>query len=367
MAEARIYYSGELDHTLRLAEGPNTFGSSLDCDVVLFDEAVRPVHFSITLDAAQAMVKPADGTELSLADEGGSVRQLEPGQAMPLLEAQVLIVGNTEIRLRDLPMAKAILNQAQLDRSRGRRLPSLGPSVAALTATVLGLSIYFGTPMSGVAVGVAGVVPPPLSERETADQPSHAADLSITSPEALAASLADAGFPPDSLRHTGTVFEAQFYVALPRDQEILLAHLAGREDKIHARVFVDTAFRRAAELAVSLSNAETPEIDVTAGHLVLRGAPTDADWRKKIGDTLQRDIPGLKSVSFEGRSEAWRDVIDNNLAAVWSGSKPYLVLTDGKKIRQGQNINEETVFRGIRDNSILLVTVNEIHEEYILK
>jgi hypothetical protein len=368
MAEARIYYSGKLDHNVRLADGPTVFGSSFDSDIVLFDDAVQPSHFTVMLDEAGAVVTLSEGAALTLGDADGAENAIEGGQSVVITTSQVLVIGQTEIRFRDLPEIEIGTAAVAQTPTGTRRVFALArSSTIFLLVGVLATGLYFGTPVGGVSVGNAGVFATPLSDMPRRAPGDTLTARPMTTATTLATSLTAAGYRPDALRQTDHGFEAEFYVALPRDQQALRAHLANLSEPVVARIFVDDAIRRAAELGVSMTKAEAPEIVVNAGQIVLRGTPADATWRKTVADMLKRDIPGVKSVDFEGRSEAWKDLIDDNLAAVWSGQNPYLVLTDGRKIRQGQNIDEDTVFRGIRDMDVLLVTVNETHEEYELQ
>ncbi len=367
MAEARIYYSGELDHTLRLAEGPNLFGSSFDSDVVLFDDAVKPSHFCITVHTDGVTLTTADGAMVTLTGADGNDLALEPSLPTSLLETQVVRIGITEIRFRDFPLPQTVDKASKTNLASRLRSVLSGSSVAVFMAATFGSALLFTVPLNSVSVGATGVV---MASSMPASLPAMSMEAS-EGPEAdiedLKRSLTAAGFPPDRLMYNGSEYDAKFYVALSSEHEALTAHLAQLDQKVVARIYVDEAFRHAAELAVSMSDSKEIQVDVTAGHLVIRDAAEDAAWRSNLAKMLKRDIPGLKSISFDGGSEAWKAQIDAKLAAVWSGPVPYLILTDGRKVLQGQSIDEDTVFRGIEGESILLVTVHESPLEYDLK
>lgn len=359
MAQASILYSGTPDQSVRLHPGTNSFGTSFDNDVVLFDEALQEKHFSIILNDDSATLVLSEGAELVVLDDSGNNVPFQANQPLTLLSFHRLVAANTEITLEDLPVATvpepAIMESPKARPSVKTRSTGALGFVAVLVASV----VLLASNANSNTGGLPEVMTPRLPEVQPSPSEMTLEDVRKT--------LMAAGFAPDQLQTDETGYQASFYVATESEQAKLRACLDAIEAKISAKIFVDASILDAATLVLSLTEPNVPEMTVKAGELVISGAPVESKWRDDVTATLRRDIPGLRMVSFSGRSEAWKAMIDDNLAAVWSGENPYIVLTDGRKIRKGQRITDDTVFQGISGDSILMVTVNETNEEYKLK
>lgn len=364
MAEARIYYSGELDHNVRLNEGSNVFGTSFDSDIVLFDEAVLDQHFTIFIRGGAANLVVAEGAELQIFDADGNALSLAEDRTLVLGQAHSLTVAKTVIRLSDLPVAAWEEVAAEAGPVKRGKLATLGwNTVTAAGVFVLATVAYLSTPIGGIAAGNANT----MSQEASSIPMSAVPAPHQTTTNEIRKSLLIAGFSPDYLQQSEAGFDARFYVGTTVEYTRLRAFLATLDLNMSSKIYVDDAIKDAARLALSQRETAVPDLSVAAGELIIEGAPGDAAWRTEVDSMLRSDIPGLKSITFSGSDEAWKSLIEDNLAAVWAGQNPYIVLTDGRKIRTGQTIAENTVFHGVRGSSVLLVTVNETQEEYELK
>lgn len=94
--------------TLFVVEGPNAgtaqklaaatyrLGSGLDCDIVLADAALAPVHTLIEVDRRRVRVEPLAGAVMVPGRDGA----VEPGDALTLPLPAELILGGTRLVLR---------------------------------------------------------------------------------------------------------------------------------------------------------------------------------------------------------------------------------------------------------------------------
>lgn len=362
MSEAQIFYRGELDQQLPLAPGVSVFGSSFDADVVLFDQSVQPIHFQVTLTSQGAAISLSENAALSLVDiETSSVTELTPGQTLMLPAVVLLKTGEMEIRLSGLPVADQANDEAPLTSGKGKGRRFLGTSVAIVCSGLVGVGLLLMPPV--VAIGSPSMVQ--LATPEMMQTPMPA--MAPITLEMLRDTLTASGYRPKSLQTVPDGFSATFNLTTEAEATALRKQLEQLKVSVSARIFVDASLEKAAGLVLAMTNREVAGIEVRGGELILKGAEYDPEWRREIEETLMRDIPGLIAMRFEGESDSWKTIFDTELVGVWSGENPYLVMSDGRRIRIGQKVNEDTVFLGVGEGAVLLVSVKDTNLEYVVR
>lgn len=329
-----------------LESGVHTLGSDLACDVVLLEESVLPRHLTLHVSADTVDVEIADtAAVVILRLFRKRVLRLTAGRRMPLFRGDRLQVGEAVLILDGVAWEKAPCEKAGKAKRPRRRL-----SLGLLSSAIL---------FAGVLLPVDASAPQYV---QWPPSPKHLARLR-SAPNRLSSiedQLKSLGVTPESLQQESVDrWNAIFRVTNAVQKSDLERKITALGISVDARVFADDELKAAASLALSNLPGQAKGLAVTRGVLAIKLMQDNQKLRETLMRQLQTDIPGIKDVRFGDEPEVDVNAIRSSIVAVWSGDLPYIVLTDNKIVRPGEEmpIRGETLVGITAD--IIRVKIND--------
>lgn len=342
MAIVRIISSQQPDRLKTLPEGVCRFGADFGCDVVLIDEEIQPVHFSLRVGDAGIAVMMQPGAVGELLDRDGQSVLLEGGQEQVWQSTQFLRTAGLEVHIGGAPVQIGHVG------SRGRamlsRVVAARPRLSLLGVTAVLSIVMIGNTGNNTWMGqrstALGSSPSPteaaalLPKPEAISPPGQAATVAQ-----ISKLLSLRGLQADSLQANGADLDAVFYLDSVAERDAALAAI--RDLPIRPRFYLRTQLLSAVRIMLEGSEGKADLVELNGGDLVLGGLRRDDEGRAKINARILRDVAGIKSVTFIDPANAATDDLTRNIAAVWMGKRPYVVLSDGRVVRPGQGLAED--------------------------
>ncbi len=166
--------------------------------------------------------------------------------------------------------------------------------------------------------------------------------------------LAGIGFVPTKLVLEDSVWVADFYVNSNSDKARIIELVSTLEPPVEARVQTDNASKTSAEVILGALKTDAQISTVRDGVVTILGVDIDSPDRDLIRNTLKKDVPGLKSVSFEGNETQRVDAVKASIAGRWLGKNPYVVLENGKILKPSEEIAPGVTLEDISEAAVLI-------------
>jgi hypothetical protein len=355
MAIVRIIAQNQIDRLKNLGTGICRFGADFGCDVVLIDDGILPEHFTLRLDDGGVSILMHPGAEGELLDHSGQVHRLESGVVHAWPASRHLRTAGIEVHLGGAPV----------------KVPARRPPAGALLAAMLAgrprLSLFAVSSVvallmmgnadtgawlrqSSAAIG-AVPAPPPLPPVLPGRSLAEVADL-----------LRTRGLAPESLQHDGDMPEAVFYLDSVAERDAAAAAVASLGVPLRARFHLRTQLLSALRIILDGAGGRAELVELLDGHVVLGGLRDGDNLRDALRSRILGDVPGIRTVAF-AEPVAVTDELASDIAAVWLGDRPYVVLSDGRIIRPGQSFSPDAALEKILSDSRISIRINGLVQE----
>ena len=357
MIIARIHHADRDDCFAQLEQGRRTFGSDLDCDIVLLDHAVAPRHFEIDISDTGVTLHVCEGETVTFSSKGEGEVEIGSEAAQEWTFCDHLNVGAFEVHLR------------------GEECKAPSPRLTALAALAARVAQHSGIIARGFVMMVGIVVTIGLATIIVSGEAAISADARMPHQDvpvdrdavpiatasidrkAIEDRLESMGLTPYRLRRNGTTWHATFYFASMSDRDAAAAAITAGALPMRPRMVLDSALLAAANIV--LRGVETKvEIDRVENGVLYLTAEFGATAVEAVRDQLRTDVPGLRNIVLN--SEAEPDVSDviERISGVWGGDRPVVFLRDGGEVRPGDPIDDTTRLVSVLGQARLLLEFN---------
>ena len=365
MPIVRITASNRTDRLQMLEDGMYEFGSNFDADLVLIDDGVLPLHFILKVTANDVRVLLADGAVGRLVHRKGEVEPLTPGQEYTWKAGQHLETAGLKIEIGGANHLAPTTGQSEQRKQKIRSRRRLGLS-SMITALVLITAGNGSVGTGAIFASTAVVLEPEQTAEAIASAQVQRLVSSLTAPD-VEDILIEAGFAPDRVVPAGEGFEAVLYHPGAKDREMLAAFLADRHLPIRTRDYLQTQILSAVNIILESSMSDVRLERIDGGDVTLKGLRGNVEAREAMAATIQADVVGVKSVTFVDHVQSDAEDVTKGITAVWTGERPYVVLSDGAFVRPGQLLRDDIELEQVIAVDRILVRMNGTVEEIFIQ
>ena len=362
MLIVKIISDGLEDRFVNLSEGIHTVGSNISSDIVLLDDGIDSLHFtvSVSLQRVEVEMSPdSSGILQGNLEDGG--RPVEPGTVLQWTWGDTLTLGGTRIQMQGDMLRNPAPTASQLE-SGGKtggtwRIKLMASVAVGLFAGILLLTQVGAVETAGASAALDGAEIEAFSpEMAAVSQP-----IKLNRQQVLAA-LQERGIVVVSFAPLGDGWTGAVRVASRAEQMRVEASLAPLAPHFTPRFYADDRLAEAAAVVIK-SIAPTAGIDsVESGVITIGGIAADAQKVEMLRSNLMADVPGLLRVVFDSGQQQSVDVIGSKIAGTWAGEFPYVLLEDGRTIRPGEEIDKGAVLVQVRQEVIVIEFGMSRHE-----
>lgn len=361
-----------------MTEGTFSFGADFNCDVVLIDDGIMPVHFRIEVDSSRVVVTLEPGAEGVLQGRHGDVTELTPGVPEVWLSTQHLVTGGLDVHLSGAPV---VLPERRSPRivALARRLTGVSRAhlfgLSGVAAVLLVANTDFGASLSRPVGGgevtrmtVALPAGPSLSRPPETSEPKmdESGAAPMTRAE-LEARLVAAGFVPDALFADPGGFSGVFYLDRAVERDGLRALITEEQLPLRPVMHLRSQMMSGINITLESAGGDARLVSLEDGRATLSGLRRDKTRRPAVIDMILSDVPGVTSVRFEEAVGADAEEVAADIAAIWTGPRPYVVLVDGRVVRPGQEIVNEIALRNVVSTDRITVERDGTSEEIMIQ
>jgi hypothetical protein len=358
MAIIRIIAENQTDRLKSLTTGICRFGSDFGCDVVLIDDGIMPEHFTLRLDEGGVSILMHPGAAGDLTDRDGHGLALEPGVVHPWPVTRYLRTSGIEVHLGGAPVrvpdprppATALVARAMANRPR-MCLFAVSSVVALLAMGNTDTGTWLR--QSSAAIGAVPAPPPAIVRVPATDEVRKA--------------MRDLGLEPETLRIAGGIAEAEFYMESVADRDAASAALATMVIPVRGQFHLHTQLLSAIRIILEGAGGQADLVELHNGHVVLGGLRQGDPMRETLRSRVLGDVPGIRSVRFTDPAATLTAELARDIAAVWLGDRPYVVLSDGRIIRPGQQLSSDAALVRVLSDSRISVRINDQVQEVIVR
>lgn len=330
MIIAKVTSSRIKDRSFHIGPGLCRIGSNLDCDVVLLDEAIQPVHLVLQVIEDSIEIEIADDATARLRERStDTVSLLHSGDRRQWKLDHVLEIEDVTIEIQGKTSVHPVIDLSLPVRrdSRYRFISVTGLLVASAVA-VGGLHV------SGYAASS------PTYEAAQRHTPSATLPPANLDTLAVAERLEALGLKPADLTHHNGRWMAVLRVADEGALRILNAALKSLELPFEPKIYVDEWLRRAVERVLANRRSGIHVLSVDSGVVKLSASPENVKSKATLRERLYQDVPGIARIDFAKGAD--NDLMRTRaaLAAVWAGEFPYVVLADNTTVRPGSILQQ---------------------------
>jgi hypothetical protein len=356
MTIVRISAPGSQDRLAQIGVGTFTLGSDFGCDLALIDEGVAARHLTIEVGNQGVFVRLAGESPAAIIDQNGTRVPMVEGQGYPMfLGASVNLAGLTisvagpAVRLPPAePTGLARLAQRLMSVS-GRSLRNSMIGLGTLVATGMFAASVLEMESVQASATQASVAPVPVRE------------IKPDTPATLRAHLEGLGVQGSQIIEDPSGSHTVIHVSTTAEHTTLASALRGLP--FEAKIVVGDRVRMAVETILAASEGKVKLVSLDKGRLVLSGLSDDPERRARMIEIIQADISGVTEVTFEDPIVTPADELTREIVAVWPGPYPYVVLADGRRVREGEVVAEGlTVSRIASDGLVTLQMDDHTHD-----
>ncbi|MGL6209784.1 MAG: hypothetical protein ACRC14_08150, partial [Paracoccaceae bacterium] len=256
------------------------------------------------------------------------------------------------------PQDRVAIAQAEQRRREGiaTKVRAVLAGLAA-TATLLVALSWYPAPASTISqsvqsanlIGANRTVAAGTAAINSASQPP--AD---TLGDELKSRFAQAGLELSNLERRGDQWFATVYIDGAPAQGVLDALTPSLPAGVVVKPITDAHLLTAARMDLDNMGYRDATIAIERGRITLGGVPEDAELRRQLDQNLHADVPDLREVKFVGIVPQAAEDILPTVAAVWSGTRPYVLLQDGKMVRRGEKLTDRLELVMIRAGELVL-------------
>ncbi|MCU0910049.1 MAG: FHA domain-containing protein [Rhodobacteraceae bacterium] len=385
MIIVRVSAPGTEDRLAEVGTGIFTLGSGFDCDFALVDEGVAPRHLELEVSSRGVSVRLAGEAPAALTDRAGTRVVLVPGQNYDWYQGSSVSIGPLVITLggtgvRPPPPEPTMFSKLARKTMRvsGRSIHYGLIAVGTLVATGLMAAGVFDfvaveagarePEAAETAAAAAGTVQTTAAAMGSGLAPSVVAPAQPPTPEDLRAHLATLGVESAEIRTLSDGLHATIHVKTVRDREIVGDALGALPYPVEATIFAEDRLRAAVTTVLGTVPGDVALVSLDKGNLVLSGLSSDPTQRERVASLIRADVSGIGAVRFDDPVRTPADDLVDDVLAVWTGQRPHVVMSDGRKVRIG-----ETMIEGIRlaavhaDGRITVDSGNDTHEIVLKK
>jgi type III secretion system YscD/HrpQ family protein len=350
----RITVPGSEDRFAEIGMGLVTVGSDFDCDLSLPDDGVAPEHLHIRVTAEGVFVELATEASARLLDRNGEKKLLLPGQPHPWYLGCSVSIGELTINLagdelrpppaEPTPLARLAAHMVSASR---RSFLHAMIGVGALVTTGLfaaGVLDIYSVEASAPVSAPEATFPAPIPEGPT--------------PDALQAHLQALGVEAASVSAVPGGLEAVIYVKTARERANLNVALNALPYRVDASIFVLDGIRSAVQTILATAQGDVGVVALEEGALTLSGLANDPVQRERVVSVIRSDVAGIRDIMFREPVQTPADDLAKDIAAVWTGQRPYIVLNDGRRIREGEPVTNQLSIRHIGSDGRISVELN---------
>jgi len=335
---------------LKLAEGTHVIGSDFECDVVLLDDAIAARQLEVDVSEGGVFLKALNGNSVVIDPSLETERALVIGESYQLGCAQEIVLGDCSINFAGEPLVHVTPKGALINI----------PKWAAGSLLKLGVLTTCGIGMIGVAgaYSIQHETSPKEAQTETvqaaADEPSDA--VSVITRESLTHAIREHGFTPERVEETSEGFLIRIYLSDTREKQRLERLISEMGAPIFQEVFLESSLLSAANIILKNTDHDAQVKSIDQGVLTLSGKVGEKEQRAELADLMRKDIPGIKDVRFaNAETDAGSDLM-TQIAGVWYGTRPYVIMKDGTLVTPGKEVSEGLTLVQILDDGRLRVS-----------
>jgi len=374
MHSVRICATGLADRVQQLDEGPVVFGSEFNCDVVLIDDDIQPEHFYLMIEQTGVTITLQTGAQGQLIAVDGEVTELKAGAAEPWFPNQTLKTSGLEIQLGGTNVVAPQETQSKFFAfSNAMRTPALAAVCVVATIGIAATQVKSKQPKSDQASEVRqmNISFPAVQDLFPSTEPMmeklpKVVETRPSDEEALAI-LAKSGFSPLSVVSGAEGQIGTFYLERQTEREALMEVIANERLDLKATVHLKTQLMSAINITLQGIGADARVIEMKDGKVSLTGHFGEPKKRKDIVKTLLRDVRGVRSVDFDSPMASDAEALEKEIAGIWMGQRPYVILKDGRIVRPGEEIVNEISLVKVAANDSIVIRQAGKSEEITLK
>jgi hypothetical protein len=345
------------DRLAQIGVGTFTLGSDFDCDLAVIDDGVASRHLIIEVGDRGVFVRMAGESPAAMID-GNAVRTpMAEGQLYPLFLGASISLAGLSVSVAGPAVRLPPSEPSGLARLARRLMAVSGRS---LRNGMIGLGTLVATGM--VAAGVLDMVSVQASATQTAVVPLAATVTGTAEPSTLRAHLAELGVEDPDIIEDPSGRHTVIHVRTAGERAILAPAL--RELPFETRIVVGNSVRTAVETILAASDGKAELVALDRGRLVLAGLSDDPEGRARLVETIQADIAGIAEVAFEDPIVTPADELTREIIAVWPGPYPYIVLSDGRRIREGEVVAEGLTVSRIAPDGLVTLQMNDQSQDF---
>lgn len=358
MTILRISTPGSQDRLAQIGEGSFTLGSDFGCDFALIDDGIAARHLTFEVGEQGVLVGLAGESPAALIDQNGNRTPMVQGQSYPLFLGASVALAGVSVTAAGPKVRIAPAEPSGLARLAQRTMAISGRS---LRNSMIGLGTLVATGM--VAAGVLDLVSvqasaPKPTVKPTAQAPQLAGVVPSLDAHLAALGLDDADFVEDP---QGT--QRVIHVRTVAERAVLAEALREMPFPGETTIVAEDRLRSAVQTILAASDGQAKLVALDRGKLVLSGLTEDPDRRARMIEVIRADISGITEVTFEDPIVSPADELAREIVAVWPGPHPYVVLADGRRLREGEAVTEGLTVHGISaDGLITLQLDDKTHE-----
>lgn len=333
------------DRFFQLNPGRSRVGSHLDCDVVLLDEGIRPVHMILHVAEGSVDVEINEGATASFrACASHTLSLLCAGDRLRWKCGDVLEIEGIAIELQGLAPPHAVPDAPCAHR---RHLPGRCQPGSVTGAIVAGLVVIGGWHLSGYASR-------PMAD--AAEQQVRVSTPVLVAPDwpAIAKQLEAFGLKPADLTYRDGRWAGVLRVPDEDALHLLNSALDGLHLPFEPKIHVDQQLHRAAERVLTNLAAGIHILSVDDGVARLSATSHDPTAMRTIREHLRQDVPGIARVDFVRATASDLTHARAAVAAVWGGDFPYVVLADNSIVRPGNVLWRDIKLLEVKQDHIVV-------------
>ncbi len=335
------------------------FGSELSSEVVMLDPGIPTEAFAVSVAPDGVTIEAiAEGGQRG--ERGGTVTRILAGQRFVWALGDTFTHGPVTLHLCGELLTGA-LDVAAVTESEFRRREMIAKkvraSVAILAATssLVAVAYWFPAAASAISPGSSGSTAIVMSQMSIAS----ASGAQVAAVRPVSATALTAMFVVENLDVVDVVqsdgrWLATVHIGNAGAQARLDTLAAKLPPNVDIKIFADAQLLQAARMVLDNLGQSTAGVAIDAGQITLSGVADDAELRQQLEHSLRLDVPGLRSVEFATDIRPAGQDIMPDIAGVWAGPRPYVLLRDGRMVRRGENLTDRLELVAIHKSEIVL-------------
>ncbi|WP_282093179.1 hypothetical protein [Epibacterium ulvae] len=356
------------DQIISIDQDLTTFGSGFDVDVTLMDDGVAPYHFLLERRDQDVILQMATGCTggFSLSKK---ISPLVGDDRAKWNFRGSLIIGPVEIFLTSdkyISISDKLTIEGEKPKySFMNTLKHARIAGVCLSAAILGyLAFTFMRAMPVQEAHASSLSAAVSTEKTLSDDPYSWAEIDSKQFEHA---FKTSGFKPENIISDNGILRAEFNVRNMEEKAILERLTRSTEARTQLKVTLDQEIMSAASIVVDAMKADASIDKIDRGVIQVSGLADDQSMQERLKMALMADVSGVRDVQFTGAAKEQQLAMLENVIGVWTGQHPYVALSDGKKIRAGQELAPGVELVTIKHSNLLEVRRHGKTEELKLQ